>query len=496
MHWKKLAIVLFLSSVASARQHGIELTLESAVEIGMSRSYRIKGLELEIEKNVAWLESQRAGLKSKVFMNMQSPNLNRLSDYKWNSTLKRDEIIRQDTELWQADLSVRQPVVLFGYPTNGYISLNYKVYQYNQRENDLRSTNYYNRLYMRFEQPFFMTNTLKNSLERAELNLEERQLRYVHDRVNIMEGLSSDYYSIFRLAYLNQVYNRQLAHLQRAAESAAGHVQRDSTRRIEQINAELELANVRENAMENYSNLRRELANFTLRLRLNPEDSLFINPVVLIHPVSVDMNQALEYGYRLGPDIRIQEIYRRMSELDVQDQKGFNSFYVRLEMTYGLEQQDEMFRGMWDQYDNSNSVAVNAYIPIWDWNQRKLRIQAEMTDVRQREMNIEERKENIRKNVVNSVTNLNEYQSRALSMQQSVIMAEQLTAMSFVTYDRGESTMQDLLQVVERQKDTEIRFLDSYLGYRRSLLNLMAQTFYDYENKLSLVEEFKLKKLD
>jgi len=81
-------------------------------------------------------------------------------------------------------------------------------------------------------------------------------------------------------------------------------------------------------------------------------------------------------------------------------------------------------------------------------------------------------------------------------MQQSVLMAEQLTAMSFVTYDRGESTMQDLLQVVERQKDTEIRFLDSYLGYRRSLLNLMAQTFYDYENRLSLVEEFKLKKTD
>jgi len=231
-------------------------------------------------------------------------------------------------------------------------------------------------------------------------------------------------------------------------------------------------------------------------LRLNTEDSLFINPVVRIHPVTVDVNRALEYGYQLGPDIRIQEIYRRMSELDVQDQKGINSFYVRLEMTYGLEQQDELFRDMWDQYDNSNSVAINAYIPIWDWNQRKLRIQAEQTDIRQRELNIEERKENIRKNVVNSVTNLNEYQTRALTMQQSVLMAEQLTAMSFSTYDRGESTMQDLLQVIERQKDTEIRFLDSYLGYRRSLLNLMSQTFFDYENRLSLVEAFKLKKLD
>jgi hypothetical protein len=146
-------------------QKTIDLTLKTAVEIAMANSYRIRQLKLGIERTRYWLKARQAGLKSKVYMNVKLPNYNYLSDYKWNSTLQRDEIIKTNTGLWQMDLSVRQPVVLMGYPTNGYLSINNKMYQYTQKIDRISDRNYYNRYFLKFEQPFFRPNSLKNDIE-------------------------------------------------------------------------------------------------------------------------------------------------------------------------------------------------------------------------------------------------------------------------------------------------------------------------------------------
>ncbi len=45
--------------------------------------------------------------------------------------------------------------------------------------------------------------------------------------------------------------------------------------------------------------------------------------------------------------------------------------------------------------------------------------------------------------------------------------------------------------MIIRQQDTEQNFLDAYLGYRRALLELMRQTYYDYENDITLMEKFR-----
>jgi hypothetical protein len=45
--------------------------------------------------------------------------------------------------------------------------------------------------------------------------------------------------------------------------------------------------------------------------------------------------------------------------------------------------------------------------------------------------------------------------------------------------------------MISRQRETEMNFLDAYLGYRRSLLTLMVETYYDYENGVSLIDKFR-----
>jgi len=484
------AAALTLASEAGVAREVIELNLDKAVEIAMEGSYRIKQLELGIERNRQWLKSRRAGLKSRVYMNLKAPEIKAVSDYKWNSTLQKDEIIHENTQLWQMDLSVRQPVVFFGYPTNGYLSLNNKAYRYLQRDGG-RDVSYYNRYYLKYEQPFFQPNYLKNNIEDAELDLERRELEYIRDRMWLLNSVADDYYDLFEYTYRDEIYKRKMENLNEALEAAKAIERADSSRAMDRVQAEVEIANTREDMLGNQSSLRREASRIKQRLRLSLDDSVSVKIEFPFTPIEVDTEQAVEFGYSLNPLLRMLDIDRRKDEIDLNNTKGWDSFRMDVEMTYGLEKQDDRHQEMWEEYDNSYSASLNAYVPIWDWGRRKARIEAERIGLEQTELRIEENRNEIRSDIVIAVENMMEFQDRTKNMMESVKMVQEVTDYSIDQYRKGALTIQDLLQIVDRQRETEFNFLDAYQGYRRSLIRLMIETFYDYENDISLLEKFR-----
>jgi outer membrane protein TolC len=160
-------------------------------------------------------------------------------------------------------------------------------------------------------------------------------------------------------------------------------------------------------------------------------------------------------------------------------------------VTYGLEKQDERFKSIWQQYDNTNSVTINAYVPIWDWGQRRARIEAQKISLEREDLRIEERQNSIRIDINNAIINLNEYQARASNMQDNIKIANDILQESIEQYKDSKMLFLNLIQNVIRQKDTGLNFLEIYLEYRESILSLMVNTYYDYENNISLIDKFR-----
>ena len=471
-------------------ERDIVLSLDSAVEIAMASSYRIKQIELGIERTRYFLKSRQASLKSKVSMNLRAPEIKAVSETKWNSTLQKDEIIHENTSRWQMDLSISQPVILFGYPTNGYLSLNNKLYRYLQKDS-YEEIDYYNRYYIKFQQPFFLPNNLKNNIEDAKLDLERNELAYIQDRVRLIDDVADDYYDLYEVLFKDELFKRQIENLEKVAEIASEVAGRDTTRAIESVQVRVEFANAREMLLRNQSAIRREKNRIKQRLQLSLEDSITIKPTVRISPITVDVNQAIEYGYSLQPRLRMLAIDRRKNEIDLNNSKGWDSFHVNLEMTYGLEKQKDRLREIWEDYDESHSVSLNAYVPIWDWGRRKSRIEAYKISLKKTALYIEESRRNIKSNIVNAVANLEDYQQRALNMQQNLDMVQEISDVGLKQYAENTISLQDLLQMLTRQTETELNFIDAYLGYKRSLLSLMIQTYFDYENDISLIDKYR-----
>ena len=76
-----LGVISISVNIVNAKQI-IHLTLDEAIEVVMGKSYRIKQLQMGIERNRYWLKARQASLKSKVYMNLMAPEYKAVSDYR------------------------------------------------------------------------------------------------------------------------------------------------------------------------------------------------------------------------------------------------------------------------------------------------------------------------------------------------------------------------------------------------------------------------------
>ncbi len=489
------ALAVFSAAPAPVRgQAGgdaIELTLERMVELAMSNSYQIRQVNLDIQRTRYNLDAERAGLKSRVDLNLQTPEYEAVSEARWNPSLGRNEIIRDNSRRWQADLSVRQPVILFGYPTNGELSLNSRLYRYRQvNEEGETDTRYYNRYFVAYEHRLFQPNQLKNNLEEAELDLENAELEFQDDVVSLIDDVSGEYFDLFEDAYTDLLYQEYVEHLQAGLAVGETLAESDPARGIELDQIRIELANVQEQLQSVRSSFRLSAAQIKQEFQIPQANTITVDPVAMISPVVVPLGQAIELARSLTPTLRQLDIQFREREINLEETRGRDAFRVDVELTYGREMQNPILSDLFREPTNSYSASVRAYVPIWDWGQRENRIAASQVQLEQTRIRMEQVETDIETNVANEVRNVEEFESRALAMQDNRTLAHQAALNAIGQYENGLITASDLLQSLERELDTAENFLDVYLDWRQALLRLQELTYYDFESGQPVLERF------
>jgi len=476
---------------AAQQRQAIDLTLERMVELTLSSSFSIRNLNLDIRREQYNLQAERARLKSSVDLELSVPAMRLTSEPQWNSTLQRNEIIRENTRMWEGELSIDQPVIVFGYPTNGYLSFNNRMYRYLQKdESGAEEVLHYNRYYVSYTQPLFQPNSLKNSLEQAELRLEGSELEFYGDVVEIVSDVSGDYFDLFGDAYDRNAARNLVRSLERAFGIARGLAGADSSRTIEVDQIQVELANAREQVQQSESAFRLRASAVKQRLGLSMADSVSLDPVFRLAPVPIDEEAAVQHAMALTPRMRELDIGLRTSELRLEETKGRGGFRMDLSLSYGRERQDEIFDRLWSKPDNSYTLDVEAYLPIWDWGERKARISSSRIGIEQSRLHIEEAELQIVSSVRNEVQSVREYESRTMAMRENLELAGQVSESSLQRYESGSITALDLLLSLRREADTARNFLDTYVGWREALARLQTLTFFDFEMGMPVLQRF------
>ncbi|MBT8402937.1 MAG: TolC family protein [Gemmatimonadetes bacterium] len=469
----------------------IELTLNRMVDFALESSFRIQQVNLSIERTRLRLRAQRARLKSRVDLELRAPTLREQSEPRFDPQIGATRTFRENSQRYQGELSIRQPVVLFGYPTNGTISLNNRVHRFEEEDatGDIR-TEYFNEYFVRYTQPLFQPNELKNDIEGAELDLEDSELDFYADVVDLIDEASSAYFDLFRTAYQQQIRSTHVARLEQALRVAQERAAADSSAALEVDQVNVELANAREQLQQSLNRFRLETAVLRTEFNLPQDADVTLQPVIELDPVPIDVERATEFALELTPRLRRLDIQLRESEIGVENTKGRGGVQVDFSVSYGTEKRDAVFGGLWQDTDNSFSLDLEANIPIWDWGERSARIQASEVGVRQTRLRIDQARLDIRTDIENEVRNVDEFQSRALTMQETLTLASSISQQSLERYEAGELSVLDLLQSVRREFDTANTSLETYLGWRRALLRLQELTFYDFERGMPLLDRY------
>jgi outer membrane protein TolC len=470
----------------------LELSLERMVELGLRDSYQVRQLQLGVERTRSLLKAAQAGLKSRVDLDVAAPHFQAITENKWNSDLQRNELVAENTRRWQTDLSIRQPVILFGFPTNGTLSLNNRVYRYTQLDGEERDLRYYNRYFLGYDQPLFQPNRMKNNLEDAELNLENSELDYQSDVVEMINALAGEYYELLDDTHRQTLAADVVSDLEAALAAAREIATAVPARAIETDQLQVELANAREDYNQAGSSLRLRSENLKQRLRLPASTNLTVRPELEVRPVSVDPMRAIELARTLAPRLRQLAIQLRQNEIRLDETKGQDSFRMNLGFTYGREMQDPLFQNLLQEPRNSYTLDVTARVPIWDWGQRQHRIEAQLHSLDRVKLSIEQAQSEIETNVRSQVRSLEEFRQRLVNMQENRDLARKTTASTLERYRAREVQLVDLLQTINREASTSENFLEAYMGYQQTLRRLKTLTYYDFEYGIPLVERFSV----
>ncbi len=478
--------------ITSGTDAPVELTLDRMVELGLRDSYRVRHLQLEVERTRSLLSAERAGLKSRVSLNISAPQFQKISDNKWNSTLQRNELVREDTRRFQAEMSVRQPVILFGYPTNGVLSLNNRVYRYTQADGDEKDTTFYNRYFIAYNQPLFQPNEMKNDLEAAELNLQKAELRYASDVVAAIDDYASDYVDLVTDAFRVERAGEFSRDLVMAMDAVREVVEANPTRAGDLDLLRVELANAREAESQSANNLRNREQTIKQRLQMPAATPVTVKAGLEVAPIAIDPSEAIRLASSLTPRIRQLTIATRENEIRLDETRGENAFRMNLGLTYGREVQDPRFQNLWSEPRNSYTVEVTATVPIWDWGQRQHRIQAQQFSLDRAHLSQQQALSEIETEIRNLVNSLNDYSRRTQTMVDTLRLAHELTETTVSRYRAGEVGLSDLMQALSRESTTANNLLNAYRGYQQALRRLKEVTFFDFEAGQPIVERFKI----
>ena len=235
---------------------------------------------------------------------------------------------------------------------------------------------YSSNLYLQYSQPLFTHNRTRLTLQRLELALENAQLSYAIQRLQIESGVTR----LFLDLYLKQrnvtISREELVNADERYEIIASKVAAGISAREELLQEDLTRANAQaslESIQLRYANA---LDDFRVQLGLPFELDLTVTADVRKELVEVDLQQATRHGLERRMELRQQDIniQNAMQELITTDAQ--NEFKGAVNLTLGIIGTDESVSRIYDEPTRNQRVTLSFDVPLFDWGEKRHRMAA------------------------------------------------------------------------------------------------------------------------
>lgn len=483
-HYKSAAIALILlgfclisASVFAQRT----LDLNEAIEIAKARSRNIKKSTLNLYGNQRSLDAQRASLKSKFALDITPFDYIRNRSFddffsRWNTV--------EDYSSF-ANLSVSQPIVA----TDGTISLiNRLGYRDNYSEfQNARTKTYSNNLYLQLDQPIFTYNRTRMELKELELNLENAKISNALQLLSLEQSVTQSFYTFYQRQNSLQIARDEYENQKISYEITKNKVDADLLAQEELYQAELNLATSRSTVENNQVLLDNAADDFKLLLGVDLTDELAVEVDINFITREVDLNKAIQYGLEHRMELRQRAIDIERSQFELIRTKALNEFKGAVSLSLGVFGDNERAPDIYETPTVNPRFAVSFSIPIFDWGEKRARMDAANAAREIRTIDLEVEKNNIMIDIRKVYRNLQNLENQIVIAEQNVKNAQLTYDLNLERYKNGDLTSIDLNRFQSQLSEKKSTLADALINYKIELLNLKILSLYDFEKQQPVI---------
>ncbi|MCY1722445.1 TolC family protein [Prolixibacteraceae bacterium Z1-6] len=470
-----IILVVFLGLGNFTVQAQEALTLAKALSIAETGSPDLQQSLLSLTRSQKNLEAQRAALKSRFSLDVnpvaysnQRRFDNRVSEWYTNENFETSTMFR-----------VEQPILL----TDGTISLTNQFgwSSNNSSSTDIQSEVFFNNLYLSLNQPLFTYNRLKVQLKQLELNLENANINYAMQRLNLERNVTEFFYNVYMAQMNLTIAKEELENTQKSYDIIVNKVEAGLAAKEEQYQAELNLATSKSSLQNSEVTFENAKDQLKLYLGMDLFEDILILADIAANPVSVDLDMAIENGLRSRMELRQREIDIENSQFDLIETKSLNEFSGDMSLRFGYTGDNDKFNMIYENPTKSPSVSLSFSIPIFDWGERKARVAAAEASIESQELNLTQEKKQIIVDIRQVYRNIQNQVNQIEIAKQNERNAQLTYEINLERYENGDLTGMDLNLFQTQLSEQKIAYRQALINYKIELLNLKIQSLYNFE---------------
>jgi len=460
------------------------LTLDNALEIANSNSPSIKATLLSLERSEQSLKAQNAALKSSFSLNVTpfSYSKNRsFQDYQsvWNTS---------ETTQSFGTFTIAQPIL----PTDGTISLNNRFgWQNNKSENAGNTANksFSNNLYLSLSQPLFTYNRTKLNIKSLENDLENAQLNYAMQKLNLEKQVTQTFYNVYFAQMQLSISKTELDNTQKTFELTQNKVDAGLAAKEELYQAEVNLASAKSTVQNNQVSLDNTKDQFKQYIGMNINDEITVMANINSTPVSVDMAKALEYGQKSRMELRQRQISIESAQFTMIQTRALNEFKGSLDLSVGIIGTDSHLADIYQTPTQNPKVSVSFNIPLYDWGEKKARIAAQQASIESAKLSLSNQEIQITIDIRQVCRSLQNLVNQIDIAKQNEENSQRTYAINQEKYKNGDLTSMDMNLYQTQLSSKSMTYAQALIDYKIGLLNLKIQSLYDFEKNEPVIPE-------
>ncbi|MFC1543185.1 TolC family protein [Candidatus Neomarinimicrobiota bacterium] len=494
-------IILIISCNTIWAQQNMTLTHDEAINIALRNSYTVKSSSLDKEAMESYYDFRKRDFMPRFNLNLFSPS--------WNEQVSPVEV-SEGLPVYNSIGSIQYGGDMqFTYflPTGGNIALSTTMYHEDMQRylalqdyERLKTNQAYTSLSLIFSQPIFTNNTLKQNLDEAKYEYELASYLFTRGQIDIIYQVTEGFYRTYRATQQVEIDRERLNNAEEAYRIAELKGKSGRIPESQVLVAKIGVAQSEAALFESKRDLEREKDYFKQLIGLALTQEVKIIAKMEYDSIEIDIDKAIKEAINNRPELFESSLHTNLQEISLEKAKQVREFKGNISAYYDLTgisasnngNTSELIRSSFENFTErppNRGINLSFSFPISDWGRGNARIQQAEADLRKAELTLQYQKIQVEREVRDVVRMVNGAYRNLKVYDEIKEMARRNFEVSFMQFENGDITSQDLALEQERLANSQINYLDAFIKYQLAAVDLKRKTMWDFENNRSYMTD-------